>query len=115
MASVTSWQKMSLHERLTACAIDIMGHPQFALVGGLLVMGQRKLMPEVRTAATDGVNIYKHGCSANTQDDIGCGYPKLRAVVEQQTKLSCLVRILDRGNVSQYVFNIIVVIVITGY
>ena len=58
MASVTSWQKMSLHERLTACAIDIMGHPQFALVGGLLVMGQRKLMPEVRTAATDGVNMY---------------------------------------------------------
>lgn len=58
MASVTSWKKMSLHERLTACAIDIMAHPEFALVGGLLVMGKRELDPKVITAATDGLNMY---------------------------------------------------------
>ena len=58
MSSVVAWKKMTLHERMTACAIDIMGHPQFALVGGLLVMGKRELMPEVRTAATDGLNMY---------------------------------------------------------
>lgn len=58
MSSVVSWKKMTLHERLTACAIDIMAHPEFALVGGLLVMGKRELMPEVRTAATDGLNMY---------------------------------------------------------
>ena len=57
MSSVVSWKKMTLHERLTACAIDIMAHPEFALVGGLLVMGKRELMPEVRTAATDGLNM----------------------------------------------------------
>ena len=58
MSSVVAWKKMTLHERLTACAIDIMAHPEFALVGGLLVMGKRELMPEVRTAATDGLNMY---------------------------------------------------------
>ena len=58
MSSVVSWKRMTLHERLTACAIDIMAHPEFALVGGLLVMGKRELMPEVRTAATDGLNMY---------------------------------------------------------
>jgi len=58
MASITSWKKMTLHERLTACAIDIMAHPEFALVGGLLVMGKRELDEEVRTAATDGLNMY---------------------------------------------------------
>lgn len=58
MSSVVSWKRMTLHERMTACAIDIMAHPEFALVGGLLVMGKRELMPEVRTAATDGLNMY---------------------------------------------------------
>lgn len=58
MSSVVAWKKMTLHERMTACAIDIMAHPEFALVGGLLVMGKRELMPEVRTAATDGLNMY---------------------------------------------------------
>lgn len=58
MSSVVSWKRMTLHERMTACAIDIMQHPEFALVGGLLVMGKRELMPEVRTAATDGLNMY---------------------------------------------------------
>lgn len=58
MSSIVAWKRMTLHERLTACAIDIMAHPEFALVGGLLVMGKRELMPEVRTAATDGLNMY---------------------------------------------------------
>lgn len=57
MSSVVSWKKMTLHERLTACAIDIMAHPEFALVGGLLVMGKRELKP-IKTAATDGLNMY---------------------------------------------------------
>ena len=58
MSSVVAWKKMTLHERLTACAIDIMAHPEFALVGGLLVMGKRELTPGLRTAATDGLNMY---------------------------------------------------------
>lgn len=58
MSSVVAWKKMTLHERLTACAIDIMAHPEFALVGGLLVMGKRELKPGLRTAATDGLNMY---------------------------------------------------------
>ena len=58
MSSVMSWKKMSLQERLTAVAIDIMSHADFALVGGLLVMGKRELKPGLRTAATDGLNMY---------------------------------------------------------
>lgn len=58
MSSVVAWKKMTHHERLTACAIDIMAHPEFALVGGLLVMGKRELDEKVRTAATDGLNMY---------------------------------------------------------
>lgn len=58
MSSIVSWKRMTHHERLTACAIDIMAHPEFALVGGLLVMGKRELDEEVRTAATDGLNMY---------------------------------------------------------
>jgi predicted metal-dependent peptidase len=49
---------MTLHERMTACAIDIMAHPEFALVGGLLVMGKRELDEKYVTAATDGLNMY---------------------------------------------------------
>ena len=58
MSSVVAWKKMTLHERLTACAIDIMAHPEFALVGGLLVMGKRELDEKYVTAATDGLNMY---------------------------------------------------------
>lgn len=58
MSSVVSWKRMTLHERMTACAIDIMAHPEFALVGGLLVMGKRELDDKYMTAATDGLNMY---------------------------------------------------------
>lgn len=58
MSSIVSWKRMTLHERMTACAIDIMAHPEFALVGGLLVMGKRELDEKYVTAATDGLNMY---------------------------------------------------------
>ena len=59
MASATNWKKMNIEQRIRAVHIDIMRHPEFALLSGVVCMGNVIVDDDFcPTAATDGLNTY---------------------------------------------------------
>jgi len=58
MASEHSWRNMSVENRLVASTIDIMRHPEFALLSGVVCMGEAHVVDGLPTAATDGRDAF---------------------------------------------------------
>jgi len=52
----TNWDRMTMQQKLTAAAIDVMYHKEFTLLSGILMMGRAELTPDIPTACTDGLN-----------------------------------------------------------
>lgn len=52
----TSFEKMTLNQRIQAVNIDCMRHPQFALLAGVICMGTSEVVEGVPTAYTNGKN-----------------------------------------------------------
>jgi len=50
----TSFEKMTLNQRIQAVNIDCMRHPQFALLAGVICMGRSEVVEGIPTAGTDG-------------------------------------------------------------
>lgn len=58
MAIKANWDSMSLEQRLTAVTLDIMRHPQFALMSGVVCAGKTQVEDTMPTAATDGLDVW---------------------------------------------------------
>ena len=52
----TTFEKMTLNQRIQAVNIDCMRHPQFALLAGVICMGKSEVVEGIPTAGTDGKN-----------------------------------------------------------
>lgn len=52
----TTFEKMTLTQRIQAVNIDCMRHPQYALLAGVICMGKSDVVEGVPTAGTDGKN-----------------------------------------------------------
>lgn len=64
----TSWDRLSQDQKLVAAAVDVMAHPQFALLSGVVMMGNTSFVksadippglfpPEIETAIKEGTRI----------------------------------------------------------
>lgn len=62
MINKTTWEKMSLNERITAAHTDIMNHPEFALLSGVILSGKVQISDTIPTAATNGRDV-KYGAA----------------------------------------------------
>ena len=58
MTSATDWMRMSLGARIRACNVDIMLHPEFALLSGIVCMGKVIVRDDIPTAGTDGFDVF---------------------------------------------------------
>lgn len=54
MAAQTMWDRMTPHQRLTAATVDIMNHKDFALLAGVVMLGNVLMEDSFPTAATNG-------------------------------------------------------------
>jgi predicted metal-dependent peptidase len=54
----STWDTMTLEQRVRAVNIDIMNHPEFCAVSGFVTMGDIHIEADLPTAGTDGKNIY---------------------------------------------------------
>ena len=55
MSSV--WNKMAINDRIIACHVDISNHKDFAVLSGIVYVGDVTLDDDIKTAATDGRNV----------------------------------------------------------
>ena len=55
--SLHSWEKLPLDMRITAVNIDCSRHPKFAVMAGVIMMGQNKIK-QIKTAATNGRDVH---------------------------------------------------------
>ena len=58
MALQTSWDLLPLRQRITAANADIMNHMDFSILGGSVMMGKIEIVEGMRTAATDGLDVF---------------------------------------------------------
>ena len=58
MALQTSWDLLPLRQRITAANADIMNHIDFSILGGSVMMGKIEIVEGMRTAATDGLDVF---------------------------------------------------------
>ena len=54
----TMWDMMTLEQRVRAVNIDIMNHPDFCTLSGLVTMGEIHIVPDLPTAGTNGVDVF---------------------------------------------------------
>lgn len=52
------WDTMSPVQRVRAVNIDIMNHPDFCTLSGLVTMGDINIVPDLPTAGTNGVDVF---------------------------------------------------------
>lgn len=52
----TSFEKLTLTQRIQAANIDCMRHPKFALLSGVICLGKSEVSETTKTAYTDGTN-----------------------------------------------------------
>jgi len=52
--SDANWSVMTPQQRISAAHFDIMNHPEFALISGVMMMGKAEIDPMFPTACTDG-------------------------------------------------------------
>jgi len=66
------WQRMSLNEHITATNTDIMNHPEFSLLFGVVCTGAIEIRDDIPTAATNGRDVYygKEFCSRLNQKQL---------------------------------------------
>lgn len=66
------WQRMSLNEHITATNTDIMNHPEFSLLFGVVCTGAIEIRDDIPTAATNGRDVYygKEFCSSLNQKQL---------------------------------------------
>ena len=60
MIGKATWEKMTLRDRITAVHTDIMNHPEFALLSGVILTGKVEISDKTPTAATNGRDV-KYG------------------------------------------------------
>lgn len=60
MIGKATWEKMTLRDRITAAHTDIMNHPEFALLSGVILTGKVEISDKIPTAATNGRDV-KYG------------------------------------------------------
>jgi predicted metal-dependent peptidase len=53
---MTIWEKLSLHDHIEAANTDCMRHPQFAIMGGVIMMGKWTIT-QTPTACTNGLDV----------------------------------------------------------
>jgi predicted metal-dependent peptidase len=53
----STWEKMSLNDRIIACHVDISNSALFATLSGIVYVGDVVLDEDIKTAATDGRNV----------------------------------------------------------
>jgi predicted metal-dependent peptidase len=52
------WDSMTPQQRISAVNIDIMNHKDFSTMSGLVMMGDIKIVPDLPTAGTNGVDVF---------------------------------------------------------
>jgi hypothetical protein len=57
MITATTWGRMPLEQRIIACHTDIMQHPEFAMLSGVVCVG-RVIVNDMPTAATNGRDVW---------------------------------------------------------
>lgn len=57
MITPTTWGRMPLEQRIIACHTDIMQHPEFAMLSGVVCVG-KVIVDDRPTAATNGRDVY---------------------------------------------------------
>lgn len=57
MATSSMWERMTPAQRISAVNIDIMNHPDFATLSGIVMMGNVKFIDGMPTAGTDGLDV----------------------------------------------------------
>ena len=57
-ATLSPWERMTAHQRVTAVNIDIMNHKDFSTLSGAVMMGLVKMEPSIPTAGTNGKDIF---------------------------------------------------------
>jgi predicted metal-dependent peptidase len=65
MIGKATWEKMTLRDRITAAHTDIMNHPEFALLSGVILTGKVEISDKIPTAATNGRDV-KYGAAFMT-------------------------------------------------
>ena len=54
----STWDTMTPRQRIAAVNIDIMDHPDFSILSGLVTMGDIHVVPDLPTAGTNGLDVY---------------------------------------------------------
>jgi len=54
----STWDTMTPQQRISAVNIDIMNHKDFCTLSGLVMMGDTKIVPDLPTAGTNGVDVF---------------------------------------------------------
>lgn len=58
LAKQSRWDTMTADQRIRAVNIDIMNHKDFCTLTGLVMMGDVKIVPDLPTAGTNGVDVF---------------------------------------------------------